>query len=173
MSRTPYPAPPLPRAGQLRAWWRAPASPTALAWYLAQAARAQDAPLLVITRDNHGANQLEADLQTLLGGDPALPVVAFPDWETLPYDRFSPHPDIISQRLSALHRLPTLKRGLVIVPVQTLLQQLAPRSYVIGGSFDLKVGQRLDLEAEKRRLESAGYRNVPQVMDPGDRKSVV
>ncbi|MFH7407526.1 hypothetical protein, partial [Pseudomonas syringae group genomosp. 7] len=72
------------------------------------------------------------------------------------------------QRLSALHRLPALKRGLVIVPVQTLLQQLAPRSYVIGGSFDLKVGQRLDLEAEKRRLESAGYRNVPQVMDPGD-----
>ncbi|WP_191850960.1 transcription-repair coupling factor [Stenotrophomonas sp. SXG-1] len=168
MSRTSYPAPPLPRAGQLRAWWRAPASPTALAWYLAQAARAHDAPLLVIARDNHGANQLEADLQTLLGGDPALPVVAFPDWETLPYDRFSPHPDIISQRLSALHRLPSLKRGLVIVPVQTLLQQLAPRSYVIGGSFDLKVGQRLDLEAEKRRLESAGYRNVPQVMDPGD-----
>ncbi|PSD10463.1 transcription-repair coupling factor, partial [Stenotrophomonas maltophilia] len=168
MSRTSYPAPPLPRAGQLRAWWRAPASPTALAWYLAQAARVHDAPLLVIARDNHGANQLEADLQTLLGGDPALPVVAFPDWETLPYDRFSPHPDIISQRLAALHRLPTLKRGLVIVPVQTLLQQLAPRSYVIGGSFDLKVGQRLDLEAEKRRLESAGYRNVPQVMDPGD-----
>ncbi|HDS1639200.1 TPA: transcription-repair coupling factor [Stenotrophomonas maltophilia] len=168
MSRTSYPAPPLPRAGQLRAWWRAPASPTALAWYLAQSARAHDAPLLVIARDNHGANQLEADLQTLLGGDPALPVVAFPDWETLPYDRFSPHPDIISQRLSALHRLPALKRGLVIVPVQTLLQQLAPRSYVIGGSFDLKVGQRLDLEAEKRRLESAGYRNVPQVMDPGD-----
>jgi len=168
MSRTSYPAPPLPRAGQLRAWWRAPASPTALAWYLAQASRVHDAPLLVIARDNHGANQLEADLQTLLGGDPALPVVAFPDWETLPYDRFSPHPDIISQRLAALHRLPTLKRGLVIVPVQTLLQQLAPRSYVIGGSFDLKVGQRLDLEAEKRRLESAGYRNVPQVMDPGD-----
>ncbi|ENE1250115.1 transcription-repair coupling factor [Stenotrophomonas maltophilia] len=168
MSRTSYPAPPLPRAGQLRAWWRAPASPTALAWYLAQAARVHDAPLLVIARDNHGANQLEADLHTLLGGDPALPVVAFPDWETLPYDRFSPHPDIISQRLSALHRLPTLKRGLVIVPVQTLLQQLAPRSYVIGGSFDLKVGQRLDLETEKRRLESAGYRNVPQVMDPGD-----
>lgn len=168
MSRTPFPAPPLPRAGQLRAWWRAPASPTALAWYLAQAARTHDAPVLVVARDNHGANQLEADLHTLLGGDPSLPVVAFPDWETLPYDRFSPHPDIISQRLSALHRLPTLKRGLVVVPVQTLLQQLAPRSYVIGGSFNLEVGQRLDLEAEKRRLESAGYRNVPQVMDPGD-----
>ncbi|KAF1055568.1 MAG: Transcription-repair-coupling factor [Stenotrophomonas maltophilia] len=168
MSRTHYPAPPLPRPGQLRAWWRAPVSPTALAWSLAQAARSHAGPLLVIARDNHGANQLEADLHTLIGDDPTLPVVAFPDWETLPYDRFSPHPDIISQRLATLHRLPSLKRGLVVVPVQTLLQHLAPRQYVIGGSFDLKVGQRLDLEPEKRRLESAGYRNVPQVMDPGD-----
>ena len=168
MSRSPFPAPPLPRTGQLRAWWRAPSSATALAWYLARAAEVHEGPLLVVARDNHGANQIEADLHTLLGDDPALPVVAFPDWETLPYDRFSPHPDIISQRLAALHRLPGLKRGLVVVPVQTLMQQLAPLQYVIGGSFDLRVGQRLDLEAEKRRLESAGYRNVPQVMDPGD-----
>ncbi|MGE8216476.1 MAG: CarD family transcriptional regulator, partial [Stenotrophomonas maltophilia] len=168
MSRTSYPAPPLPRPGQLRAWWRAPASATALAWYIARAAEAHDGPLLVIARDNHGANQIEADLRTLLGTASALPVVAFPDWETLPYDAFSPHPDIISQRLAALHQLPTLARGIVVVPVQTLLQQLAPLKYIIGGSFDLKVGQRLDLDAEKRRLEAAAYRNVPQVMDPGD-----
>ncbi len=168
MSRISYPAPPLPKSGQLRAWWRAPASATALAWYVARAAEAHDGPLLVIARDNHGANQIEADLHTLLGADDSLPVVAFPDWETLPYDAFSPHPDIISQRLAALHRLPTLTRGIVVVPVQTLLQQLAPLKYVIGGSFDLKVGQRLDLDAEKRRLEAAAYRNVPQVMDPGD-----
>jgi len=168
MSRTSYPAPPLPRSGQLRAWWRAPASPTALAWYIARAADAHAGPLLVIARDNHGANQIESDLRTLLGSASDLPVVAFPDWETLPYDAFSPHPDIISQRLAALHQLPTLKRGIVVVPVQTLLQQLAPLKYIIGGSFDLKVGQRLDLDAEKRRLEAAAYRNVPQVMDPGD-----
>ena len=168
MSRTSYPAPPLPRSGQLRAWWRAPASPTALAWYIARAADAHAGPLLVIARDNHGANQIESDLRTLLGTASDLPVVAFPDWETLPYDAFSPHPDIISQRLAALHQLPTLKRGIVVVPVQTLLQQLAPLKYIIGGSFDLKVGQRLDLDAEKRRLEAAAYRNVPQVMDPGD-----
>ncbi|WP_367345425.1 transcription-repair coupling factor [Stenotrophomonas bentonitica] len=168
MSRTSYPAPPLPRSGQLRAWWRAPASPTALAWYIARAADAHAGPLLVIARDNHGANQIESDLRTLLGSTSDLPVVAFPDWETLPYDAFSPHPDIISQRLAALHQLPTLKRGIVVVPVQTLLQQLAPLKYIIGGSFDLKVGQRLDLDAEKRRLEAAAYRNVPQVMDPGD-----
>ncbi|MCC7635018.1 transcription-repair coupling factor [Stenotrophomonas rhizophila] len=168
MSRPSSPVPPLPRSGQLRAWWRAPASATALAWYAARAAEAHDGPLLVIARDNHGANQIEADLRTLLGSASSLPVVVFPDWETLPYDAFSPHPDIISQRLAALHRLPTLARGIVVVPVQTLLQQLAPLKYIIGGSFDLKVGQRLDLDAEKRRLEAAAYRNVPQVMDPGD-----
>ncbi|HZX76540.1 transcription-repair coupling factor [Lysobacter sp.] len=167
MPKSAFSTPPLPRAGQQRAWWRAPASPSALAFHIAQAANAHDAPLLVVARDNHGAHQLESDLHTLLGAD-SLPVVAFPDWETLPYDVFSPHPDIVSQRLAALHRLPTLKRGIVIVPVQTLLQRLAPLKHVVGGSFDVKVGQRLDLDAEKRRLESAGYRHVPQVLDPGD-----
>ncbi|QNH16287.1 transcription-repair coupling factor [Xanthomonas sp. SS] len=163
-----FPVPPLPKSGQLRAFWRAPASSTALAWHIACAAAAHRGPLLVVARDNQSAHQIEADLHTLLAGDGSLPVVPFPDWETLPYDQFSPHPDIVSQRLSALHRLPTLKQGIVVVPVQTLMQRVAPLRYIVGGSFDLHVGQRLDLEAEKRRLESAGYRNVPQVMDPGD-----
>ena len=160
--------PPLPRRGQARAWWRLPASPSALAWHLASAARAHPGPLLFVARDNHSAHQIESDLQTLLGNDASLPVVPFPDWETLPYDRFSPHPEIISQRLAALQRLPQLERGIVVVPVQTLLQRLPPLRYLAGGSFDLACGQRLDLDAEKRRLESAGYRNVPQVLDPGD-----
>ncbi|PPU72728.1 MULTISPECIES: transcription-repair coupling factor [Xanthomonas] len=163
-----YPSPPLPKSGQLRAYWRAPSSPTALAWSIARAAEAHAGPLLVIARDNQSAHQIESDLLALLGEHSALSVVPFPDWETLPYDQFSPHPEIISQRLAALHRLPGLSKGVVIVPVQTLLQQLAPLSYIVGGSFDLTVGQRLDLDTEKRRLESAGYRNVPQVMDPGD-----
>jgi transcription-repair coupling factor (superfamily II helicase) len=163
-----FPAPPLPKAGQQRAWWRAPASPSALAFHIAAAAAAHAGPLLAIARDNHSAHQLESDLRTLLGGDESLPIVNFPDWETLPYDQFSPHPDIVSQRLAALHRLPMLKRGIVVVPVQTLLQRLAPLKHVVGGSFDVRVGQRLDLDAEKRRLEGAGYRHVPQVLDPGD-----
>ncbi|SDQ53581.1 transcription-repair coupling factor [Pseudoxanthomonas sp. CF385] len=162
------PAPPLPRGGQSRAWWRAPASPTALAWSIAAAARAHDGPVLVVARDNHEAHQIEADLHTLLGAAADLPVVPFPDWETLPYDQFSPHPDIVSQRLSALHRLPTLTRGIVIVPVQTLMQRLSPLRHIAGGSFDYRVGQRLDFDAEKRRLEAASYRHVPQVLDPGD-----
>lgn len=163
-----FPAPPLPKSGQQRAWWRAPASPSALAFHIAAAASAHAGPILAIARDNQGANQLESDLRTLVGAEGGLPVLPFPDWETLPYDQFSPHPDIVSQRLAALHRLPTLKRGIVVVPVQTLLQRLAPLKHVVGGSFDVRVGQRLDLDAEKRRLEGAGYRHVPQVLDPGD-----
>ncbi|MET0582630.1 MAG: CarD family transcriptional regulator, partial [Pseudoxanthomonas sp.] len=167
--RLPSPSlPNLPKGSQLRAWWRAPASPTALAWYLARTAEAHDGPLLAVARDNHGAHQLESDLHTLLGSHGELPVLPFPDWETLAYDRFSPHPDIISQRLAALHGLPTLRRGIVVVPVQTLMQRLPPLRYVVGGSFDLKVGQKLDFDQEKRRLEAASYRNVPQVLDPGD-----
>ncbi|TDK33445.1 transcription-repair coupling factor [Luteimonas terrae] len=162
------PAPPLPSTGHARAWWRAPASRSALAWAVLQAARAHAGPLLLVARDNHGAHQLEHDLRTLGGDDSDLPVVPFPDWETLPYDRFSPHPDIVSQRLAALHRLPSLKRGIVVVPVQTLMQRLAPVKHIAGSSFDLKVGQTLDLDAEKRRLEAAGYAHVPQVHDPGD-----
>ncbi|HEY9540943.1 MAG TPA: transcription-repair coupling factor [Luteimonas sp.] len=163
-----FPAPPLPRPGQQRAYWRQPASASALAWSIAGAAQAHDGPLLAVARDNHAAHQLESDLRTLLGDNAALPVLNFPDWETLPYDRFSPHPEIVSQRLATLHRLPTLKRGVVVVPVQTLMQRLAPLSYVVGNTFDMRVGQTLDLDAEKRRLEAAGYRNVPQVFDPGD-----
>lgn len=162
------PLPLLPKSGQLRAWWRAPASSTALAWFLARAAEAHGGPLLAVARDTQGAHQLEADLHTLLGVRADLPVLPFPDWETLPYDRFSPHPDIVSQRLAALHRLPSLKRGIVVVPVQTLMQRLPPLRYVVGGSFDYRVGQTLDFDAEKRRLEAASYRHVPQVLDPGD-----
>ncbi|HUH89990.1 MAG TPA: CarD family transcriptional regulator, partial [Lysobacter sp.] len=184
MSNPTFPTPPLPRAGQQRAWWRAPASPSALAFHIAGAAAAHDGPLLAIARDNQTAQQLESDLRTLLGpagtatgtagvlpvmpGQPWLPVLHFPDWETLPYDHFSPHPEIVSQRLATLNRLPTLQRGIVVVPVQTLLQRLAPLRHMVGGSFDVRVGQRLDLGAEQRRLESAGYRHVPQVLDPGD-----
>ena len=175
----PFPPPPLPKPGQQRVYWRASSSASAIAFHIGAAAASHDGPLLVIARDNHAAQQLESDLRTLLAhGAPAdrdasehgtwPPIVHFPDWETLPYDRFSPHPDIVSQRLAALHRMPSLDRGIVVVPVQTLLQRLAPVRHVAGGSFDIKLGDRLDLDAEKRRLEGAGYRNVPQVLDPGD-----
>ncbi len=160
---------PLPAPGKPRTSWRAPVSPSALAWHVLRAARAHGRPILAVARDNQAAHQLESDLRTLGGGDNGIALLPFPDWETLPYDQFGPHPDIVSQRLATLHRLPSIDRdAIVIVPVQTLMQRLAPLRYVVGGSFDMRVGQRLDFDAERRRLDAAGYRNVPQVMDPGD-----
>ncbi len=159
---------PLPRSGQARAFWRAPGSGTALACAVAAAARCHDGPILLVARDNHAAHQLEADLRVLQGQQGELPVLGLPDWETLPYDRFSPHPDIVSQRLATLARLPDLKRGVVVVAVATLMQRLAPLGHVLGNRFDIRIGARLDMDGEKRRLESAGYRHVPQVQDPGD-----
>ena len=165
MSNPTSSVPALPSGGHRRAWWRAPGASSALAWAVAEAARRHDGPLLAITADNHAADRLETDLQVLLEGDAALPVVHFPDWETLPYDQFSPHPEIVSRRLAALQRLPALGRGVVIVPVATLMQRLPPTRYIAGNSFDVAVGQTLDLDAERLRLQAGGYRLVPQVWE--------
>jgi len=97
-----------------------------------------------------------------------VPVLGFPDWETLPYDVFSPLPELISERLLTLHRLPGLQRGVLVVPVATLLQRLAPRHYVDGHSLVLAVGERLDLDATRLRLERAGYQCVSQVIAHGE-----
>jgi transcription-repair coupling factor (superfamily II helicase) len=162
---TPFPVPPRPRAGQQRAYWRAPASASALALGVAELARAQPGLVLAVARDSHAATALENDLRVLAQD---LPIVHFPDWETLPYDLFSPHPDIVSQRVAALFRLPSVTRGVLVVPVASLMQRLPPPSWIAGNALDLNKGGRLDMDAEKRRLEAAGYRNVPQVLDPGD-----
>jgi transcription-repair coupling factor (superfamily II helicase) len=162
---TDLPAPPLPRAGQQRAYWRAPHSASALALGIAQAARRHDGLVLAVVRDTHSAQSLEHDLRVFSAD---LEILHFADWETLPYDLFSPHPDIVSQRVAALFRLPRTRRGVLVVPVSSLMQRLPPPEFIAGNALDLTKGQKLDLDAEKRRLEASGYRNVPQVLDPGD-----
>ncbi|GIX35749.1 MAG: transcription-repair-coupling factor [Lysobacteraceae bacterium] len=158
------PLPSLPTQHRRHAW-RLPPSRSGLAAALSALAREQTGLLVVVCHDTHSAHALEAELG-VLGRE--LPVLHFPDWETLPYDLFSPHPDIVSQRVETLYRLPTTRRGLLVVPVTTLMQRLPPPSFVAGSALMVAVGERLDLEAEKRRLESSGYRNVPQVRDPGE-----
>src|SRR5207344_182443 len=135
-------------AGQQRAYWRAPASASALALGLAQLARTHEGLVLAVARDSHAATALENDLRVLAGD---LPIVHFPDWETLPYDLFSPHPDIVSQRIAALYRLPSVERGVLVVPVATLMQRLAPTSYIAGSGLVLALRQKLDLAIEQRR----------------------
>ncbi|MEO6171969.1 MAG: transcription-repair coupling factor, partial [Arenimonas sp.] len=159
------PGPPFPRAGQQRAYWRAPLSPSAMALAISQAARQHEGLILAIAKDTHSASALENDLR-IVAAD--LPLLHFPDWETLPYDLFSPHPDIVSQRIAALYRLPSIKRGILVVPVASLMQRVSPPEWIAGNVLDLRKGQKLDLDQEKRRLEASGYRNVPQVNDPGD-----
>ena len=157
--------PPLPTSTRQRRYWSPPHG-SALALTLAEAARAHSGLLVAVAPDTHTAHALEAELAVFAGPD--LEVLQFPDWETLPYDLFSPHPDIISQRIATLYRLPSLRRGVLVASAATLMQRLAPRSYVAGSGLVLERGQKLDMAAEQRRLEAAGYRNVPQVQEPGD-----
>jgi len=161
---TPIPHPPLPTTPKQRRYWTPPHG-SARALLLAEAARSHDGLLVAVTRDTQRASALEDELR-LFAGD--LPVLHFPDWETLPYDAFSPHPEIVSQRIATLYRLPGVRRGVLVVPVATLMQRIAPRSHITGSGLMVAKGQKFDLATEQRRLEASGYRNVPQVAEPGD-----
>ena len=122
--------------------------------------------VLAIAPDSQTAGRLETELR--LFGGPELEILAFPDWETLPYDVFSPHQDIISQRLAALYRLPQRRRGVLVLPVTTLLQRLSPQDYLDRYALLLKVGERLDLDQFRHRLEAAGYVCGSQVVEHGE-----
>ncbi len=122
---------------------------------------------VIITPDTRTADRLEREIR-FFGAAHASPVLSLPDWETLPYDVFSPHEDIVSQRLLTLNRLPDMQSGCLIVPVTTLLHRLAPRGFIKGHALALEQGQHLDVEALRRALEAAGYRYVNQVMEHGE-----
>jgi transcription-repair coupling factor (superfamily II helicase) len=138
----------------------------ALSLCLANLARRLRAPLLVVADDARSASLLEEELRFFAGAE--LPVSAIPGWETLPYDLFSPHADIVSERLRLLASLPQLTHGILIVDLETLLQRLAPPSYIDAHAFSLKAGSRLDMEAFRARLIAAGYANSEQVLAPGE-----
>ena len=91
-----------------------------------------------------------------------------PDWEILPYDQFSPHPDLVSERLATLYQFSQGAFDVGIVPVTTALQRLPPRAYLAARTFFLRQKDRLDLEALKAQLALAGYAAVQQVMAPGE-----
>jgi transcription-repair coupling factor (superfamily II helicase) len=134
---------------------------------IANAVQDSTGPLLVVTPDMQTAEQLQEQIAFFAGTD-ALSVITFPDWETLPYDSFSPHQDIISGRLATLYRLSALQKGLLIVSVATLLQRLPPADFIYRNSLILSIGDRLVLEEIRARLDSSGYRCVAQVMEHGE-----
>ncbi len=134
---------------------------------LAKAAQQYDGPILVLTDDTASAHKLEVEAQFYMG-EAKLPILHFPDWETLPYDTFSPHQDIVSERLETLHQLPNFKRGILLVPIATIMHRLAPREFLESNTLFLKTGDIFDLEQWRTKLEKAGYRYVSQVMEHGE-----
>jgi transcription-repair coupling factor (superfamily II helicase) len=139
----------------------------ALPLAIAQLLQQHSAPYLLLVPDTPTALRLEQELAVFFR-HPDCPLLTLPDWETLPYDVFSPHQDIVSQRLKTLYQIPRLKRGLVIVPVSTLLLRICHRDYLEQNSFLIKKGQQADLAALKNQLAAVGYRSVEQVMEHGE-----
>ena len=132
---------------------------------LAQYAAQQQSPQVVVA-----ANALEAQrlLEEIPFFDPSLRVHLLPDWETLPYDHFSPHQDLISERLATLHHIRTHACDVVVVPITTALYPLPPVSYLAAYTFFLKRGDRLDLNGLRKQMTLAGYTHVQQVLTPGE-----
>ena len=155
----------LPGKGETLVWTGLSGDSLPLA--IANAVQTLEGLLVVITPDMQSAELLH-EQYNFFKADAGIPAVIFPDWETLPYDNFSPHQDIISQRLASLNRLPGLQRGLLIVSAPTVMQRLPPVDYIFKNSLMLKTGEQLDPEEMRVQLDSAGYRNVSQVMEHGE-----
>lgn len=164
------------KASDHRTWGHLHGSSDALA--ICESARAHQGLTLVITRSTEEAIRLEQSMRFYLGlptdeDQPAitsdgLELLSLPDWETLPYDLFSPHQDITSRRIRALHRLPTTNHGVLVVPARTLMHRLPPVSYLQGSTLLLEVGQSLDIDNWRMQLESAGYRHADNVYEHGE-----
>ncbi|WP_386698514.1 transcription-repair coupling factor [Lonepinella sp. MS14436] len=130
---------------------------------LSQIAQQYQGLTVIVTQDSKTAARLEKLLRQTL---PAVQL--FPDWETLPYDAFSPHQDIISARLSSLFYLQQAKLGVLILPITTLMQRLCPPSFLSQNVLLIKKGDRLNIEKMRLNLENAGYRAVEQVLEVGE-----
>ncbi len=133
---------------------------------LAELIRQQRTLVVIITSDTQTALRLEHELSFFL--DQQLPVLHFPDWETLPYDVFSPLPEIISERLRTLAALPATRSGALLVSIATLMQRLAPRDHILAHSFAVEVGSQFNLDLNRIKLEAVGYQCVSQVYQHGE-----
>ncbi|EIJ41449.1 transcription-repair coupling factor Mfd [Beggiatoa alba B18LD] len=133
---------------------------------ISQIATTQPRPFIVITPDTLTMQRLVEEIQFY--APEHLRLLSFPDWETLPYDLFSPHQDIVSERLLTLYQLPDIEQGVLVLPITTLLHRLPPKTYVRANSFLLKQGQQLNQEKLRIQLEQSGYHYVSQVVEHGE-----
>ncbi len=140
-----------------------PGSSDALA--VARLARSAATPAMVLCAHPADAARLHDEVAWF---DPGLRVTLFPDWETLPYDGFSPHHDLISERLETLHRIARHEFDLLIVPATTALVRIAPPSFLAAYTFFLKKNEKLAIDPLRSQLTLAGYSHVSQVVAPGE-----
>lgn len=154
----------LPEAGKCIAWGRLIGTSAALA--VAELADQIDRPMLVLADDPRQADQLEAEIRFFAGDH--TDVSHFVEWETLPWDSFSPHQDIISDRIKVLSTLKNMQRGIVIAAAPVLMQRLPPINYIAGRALSVKRGQVLPREPFIDSLLAAGYLRVPQVIEHGE-----
>ena len=120
---------------------------------------------VVLTQDAEQALRLQTAWRFFRPHDTA---VFLPDWETLPYERFSPHQDLVSERLSALWQIKSGAADVLFVPVATAMQKLPPVPFLAGHTFWLKTGQTLDIGRLKTDLVDAGYNHVSHVVAAGE-----
>jgi len=132
---------------------------------IANAAKEFKGLIVLVTPDSNSAYTAEANIRFF---SEIENIHIFPDWETLPYDVFSPHEDLISDRLKTLYKLDGMTQGILIVPISTLMLRLPPTNYIRSNTLMIRVGERLDIEKFKQELEDAGYRHVSQVMEHGE-----
>ena len=157
--------PPLPSDTDAPWRWRG-LHGSARALALAEAVSADTRPWVFVTTDTRELERLAGELRFF--GGAALQILTLPDWEVLPYDVFSPHPDIVSERLRTLSLLPLFARGILLLSADSLLTRLPPVNYVQARSFELKTGAPLAIEPLRLQLAAAGYASVSQVTSPGE-----
>src|SRR5256714_10865332 len=125
----------------------------------------QEKPLAVVSANALDAQRLREEIAWFA---PQLRVCLLPDWETLPYDQFSPHQDLVSERLATLYRIQRGECDVAVVPAPTALVRLCPPSYIAAHTFFLKATEKLALDALREQLVVAGYQHVTQVVAPGE-----
>ena len=143
-----------------------PFAGSADALYLAQLAQASRGKLLAVLTAS--ANDAQRLLDEIPWFAPELRVRLLPDWETLPYDSFSPHHDLISARLATLYSVTRGECDVLLVPASTAVYRFAPPAYLAAYTFFLKKGERHDGDGFRAQLTLAGYSHVTQVIAPGE-----
>ncbi len=137
----------------------------ALLAQMASAYRANYSQFVVLCANATDAQRLLEEIPSFA---PQLRIRLLPDWEILPYDHFSPHQDLISERLATLYEMQNGTCDLILMPVTTALQRLAPPTFLSAHTFFFRQGERLNEEALRLQLQQAGYDPVSAVMRPGE-----